>query len=348
MRRATCTLAFVLGLAASAAAQDGGKLSWMGKTSDPKTAMLDARDQNRPIMLFFSSDGSAACAKLSAGAFSDQNVIEAARNVACVFVDCDWGKKNKELSTKFGVTTFPTVVFCDPQGNSLGRMEAREPDEVAEALTVLARKFGAKAVPDLLVVFGIDYDAALVDARRYSRPILLYFSDLSPASLSVNEAMLDRSLRDLHGKFTCAKSDFVKGSAQCVKFNVTRAPTILVLDSKLPKPEEKPLLRIEGSRTVRELRRELESALPSRTPGSVTLPEGSELPPVKRDVPQETLSDDQIERKFIWARVAVAQDTLKRGSKDKAIEILEDVLKSYPKHKDTEDVKKVLEDMRKK
>ena len=57
MRRATCTLAFVLGLAASASAQDGGKLNWMGKTGDPKTAMLDARDQNRPIMLFFTSEG---------------------------------------------------------------------------------------------------------------------------------------------------------------------------------------------------------------------------------------------------------------------------------------------------
>jgi hypothetical protein len=27
----------------------------MGKEGDPKTAMLDARDQNRPIMLFFTS-----------------------------------------------------------------------------------------------------------------------------------------------------------------------------------------------------------------------------------------------------------------------------------------------------
>jgi len=57
MRGAIGTLAFVLGLAGAAAAQDGGKLTWMGKTGDPRTAILDAKDQNRPIMLFFSSPG---------------------------------------------------------------------------------------------------------------------------------------------------------------------------------------------------------------------------------------------------------------------------------------------------
>jgi len=57
MRGAIGTLALVLGLAGAAAAQDGGKLTWMGKTGDPKTAILDAKDQNRPIMLFFSSPG---------------------------------------------------------------------------------------------------------------------------------------------------------------------------------------------------------------------------------------------------------------------------------------------------
>ena len=65
MREASWSVAIVLGFATAAVApfgeahgkQDGGKLQWMGKSGDPKTAMLDARDQNRPIMLFFSSEG---------------------------------------------------------------------------------------------------------------------------------------------------------------------------------------------------------------------------------------------------------------------------------------------------
>ena len=57
MRAASLTFTIVLGLAAAAAAQDGGTMPWMNKSGDPKTHMLDARDQNRPILLFFTSDG---------------------------------------------------------------------------------------------------------------------------------------------------------------------------------------------------------------------------------------------------------------------------------------------------
>ena len=56
MRQAICTVALVLGLTSAAAAQDGGKLNWKGH-SDPKSAMLDARDQGKPIMLYFTSAG---------------------------------------------------------------------------------------------------------------------------------------------------------------------------------------------------------------------------------------------------------------------------------------------------
>ena len=40
-------------------------------------------------------------------------------------------------------------------------------------------------------------------------------------------------------------------------------------------------------------------------------------------------------------------DMVKRGKKDKAIEVFEDILKSYPKHVDTLVVKKLLEETRK-
>lgn len=47
----------LLALSASAAAQDGGKIPWSGKSGDPKAAMADAKRQNRPMLLFFTSVG---------------------------------------------------------------------------------------------------------------------------------------------------------------------------------------------------------------------------------------------------------------------------------------------------
>jgi len=57
MRATTCTIALFLSLGYAAIAQDGGKLNWKGKGGDPQTAMLDARDQGKPILLFFTSEG---------------------------------------------------------------------------------------------------------------------------------------------------------------------------------------------------------------------------------------------------------------------------------------------------
>jgi thioredoxin-related protein len=349
MRAAIGTIVFIVSLHSMTSAQEGGKLNWKGRTNDPRTAMLDARDQGKPIMLYFMSVGCPYCKELEDGAFSNPKVVEASSNVACIFVDCDWGKKNQELSKKFGVNELPTVVFCDPEGNSLGRLQARDPDTVAKALKGLGEQVGAKAPQDVQTLRGLDYEHARAEALRMSRLLLVYFGDSSPASLSVNESLLDGSLRDFHDKFSCAKVEFVRGSTECLKFDVTRAPTILILDPRLAKPQEKPLARIEGSRSARELHRDLEAALSARDSGSrtQTATEGTPLPARRETPPQEKLSDDVIERKFIWARVTVAQETLKRGNKEKAIEILEDVLKSYPKHKDTEEVRKVLEGMRK-
>jgi hypothetical protein len=346
MRAVVSTLAVVLGLAAAAEAQSGGKLVWQGRTGDPKTAMLDARDKNKPILLYFMSVGSQYCKELENGPFSDPRVVEATLNIECIWVDCDWGNKNKDLMTKYDVVGYPTVVLCDPQGKYIVTAETRDAEKLAKGLQLLGDNVGAKAPPPVSILIANDYEKARAEARRMKKPLVVYFADGSPACVTVNESLMDPSLRGIWPKVVTSKFEFVKGSADCNRFGVTRAPTILVLDSSFPRPEEKPLARIEGSRSAREIKRELEAALPGREPGS--LPGGADLPPVRRDAPEEKLSDDVIERKFIWARVAVAQDTLKRGNKEKAIEILEDVLKSYPKHKDTEDVRKVLEDVKKK
>jgi hypothetical protein len=54
MRHPFLTLAFTLGLAGIAAAQDGGKLPW---NRDPKAAQDEAKKTGKPMMMFFTSLG---------------------------------------------------------------------------------------------------------------------------------------------------------------------------------------------------------------------------------------------------------------------------------------------------
>ena len=285
---------------------------------------------------------------MSAGAFSDEKVIEASQRIACIFVDCAWGKKNEDLSQRFNVRGYPTVVFCDPDGKSVGELGDREPAAVAKQILGLADKYSSKpgAEAPASKLTGSSFAAALKEARRTSKLIAYYFYDDSPPSLAVTRALSDDLLKSAQGKFILVLALYRKGSDECVKFDVTRSPTILILEASREKPEEKLLARITGSRTARELARDLESALALAGKESSPTAKPTDAPSAPRE-PEEKLSDDEIDRKFIRARVAAAMEAVKTGKKAKAIEILEDLVKSYPKHVDTPVVKKLLEETRK-
>lgn len=76
---------------------------------------------------------------LSAGAFSDDAVVAATKGVVCVYVDCDWGRAHGDLIEKYGVRAFPTVVYCDADGEEVGRMQTFDAEVIAGEITRLAR-----------------------------------------------------------------------------------------------------------------------------------------------------------------------------------------------------------------
>jgi thioredoxin-related protein len=61
-----------------------------------------------------------------------------------IFVDCDWGKKNKDISTKYGIRGYPTVIFADPEGKELERLGNRDAESVAAQIESVAKKYPGK------------------------------------------------------------------------------------------------------------------------------------------------------------------------------------------------------------
>ena len=264
-----------------------------------------------------------------------------------MFVDGDWGKKNRDLYQEYGVTGYPTVIFCDPEGKSPQRMNARDPAGVAAEMRQAAAKFGGSAVVDLPSPPNFpEFSAQSFEAaRKSSKPLAVYFYDDSPGSASTHLAFADDVLKGILPKFFFTKATLTRGSGDSAKYDVTRAPTILVLNPSLDRPEEKPLARIAGSRSPREIRRDLEAAL---LPGVAAAPEASTTPPSPAPPPvDETLSDDEVDRQFIQASMVPAREWLRKGNKAKAIALLEDIIKSYPKHAATAEVRKLLAEVRK-
>jgi hypothetical protein len=338
MKPLLLSLALLPALASAAAAQDGGKIVWKGKGADSlQAAFEDALRDAKPIVLFFSIEGDAACKELSSGAFSSDDVVQASSALTCLFVDCTKGK-NSALVSNLKLKKVPSIVFMDPSGVPLADIQHRDAPSLATAMTNLALMFST------LPRFPEDVDAALATARKQDLPLLLYFYDDSPASLAVNKSMSDAELKPLRERFAYARAPMRKGSDVCVKYDVGRAPTILVLDASLPTPESKPLAKIVGSRNPRELRRDLEDALTATGSAAAAAP----APPLPTSpTRKEDLSDDALDRKFIQARIAVAKGLIQQGKSKEAIGVLEDVIKTYPKHVATGDAVQLLEKLKK-
>ena len=265
-------------------------------------------------------------------------MVDASRSLVCVFVDCDWGKKNRDLSEEYGVRGYPTVIFCDPEGKALEKLGARDPASVAAQIRKIAAAAAAGPAPPPMPEFAL---GAVGYARQKAKPLMIYFYDDSPASISVHQSIMDPILRPALQRLVAAKTAYRRGEGFSARFDVTRAPTILVLDAALEKPEAKPLARIEGSRSARELLRELEAVLGGASAPAAEGPAAERRPLVTKE--DEALSDDEVDRQFIQAQMVVAREWLRKERKPKAIEVLKDIIKSYPKHVATAEARKLLE-----
>lgn len=82
-------------------------------------------------------------------------------------------------------------------------------------------------------------------------------------------------------------------------------------------------------------------------------PRGGATPslPVRRDdrkpADASSLSDAELDARFVQVRFEVAKEHVRAGRKEKAIEILEDVVRSYPRHPETERARLLLQLLRK-
>jgi hypothetical protein len=61
-----------------------------------------------------------------------------------IFVDCDWGRKNGDISTKYKIRGYPTVVFTDPSGNEVERLGRRDAESVAAQIQEVVKNHGGK------------------------------------------------------------------------------------------------------------------------------------------------------------------------------------------------------------
>jgi hypothetical protein len=176
--------------------------------------------------------------------------MEASKKIVCVFVDCDWGKKNNDLSDKFKVEGYPTVLFCDPEGKQVAELNSRDPARIAAQIGEVAKKYGKAGFES--------FEKAAVVAKEEKKPILYVLAKPNaPSSLAA--AVADDSLKALIEKFVLVHGEITKENGDAKALSVSDA-TLLVLDPNA-ELKAKPLLKLTGKKDLKEVRKQLEAVL---------------------------------------------------------------------------------------
>ncbi len=118
MKKSCCLLflvLFVCGFTLGCSAEQGsGSISWLHSYED---AISKAKSEEKPLMIDIYTDWCGWCKKLDKDTFTDSKVIELSASFVCLKVD---GDKSEELTKKYDVRGYPTIVFTDSDGNKIG------------------------------------------------------------------------------------------------------------------------------------------------------------------------------------------------------------------------------------
>jgi thiol:disulfide interchange protein len=106
---------------------------------------LEARRQNKPLLLFFTAQWCHFCHQMADEALTNDQVVSLSERFVCVLVDAD---ASPEVCKQFHVSRFPTIQFVSPQGVVLNRLEGKCPGHqvtmaMQSALQTVARRGGA-------------------------------------------------------------------------------------------------------------------------------------------------------------------------------------------------------------
>lgn len=180
-------------------------------------------------------------------------MVEASKNLVNVFVDCDWGKKNTDLSTKYAVRGYPTVIFTDSKGKVIEPLGDRSAEGVLAQIQKNSKSTAAPALDS--------WDKAVESAKKENKKVLYLFVGTNKDSAAMEEALFDETLEKAREGFVYVKSTLTKDNADARRFNVsaTEPPILLVLDPNSDKPEAAPLKRIVGKKSSKDLLKELQS-----------------------------------------------------------------------------------------
>ncbi|HQU45228.1 MAG TPA: thioredoxin family protein [Pirellulales bacterium] len=101
-----------------------------------------ARDEQKPMLLFFTAQWCKYCHQMAKEAFAEEAVVALSRDFVCVLIDAD---AEPQACRQFEVRSFPTIQFVSSRGMRLNRVTGKQPaqqlvTQMKAALQAVARR----------------------------------------------------------------------------------------------------------------------------------------------------------------------------------------------------------------
>lgn len=107
-------------------AEDAGAISWLKSIDSAKAAALK---ENKIIMVDVFTDWCHWCKELDAKVFTDAKVIDSSRKLISLKVNAEDGGPGQMFARKYGVNSYPTILFINGQGQEVDRIGGFLPAE---------------------------------------------------------------------------------------------------------------------------------------------------------------------------------------------------------------------------
>jgi hypothetical protein len=167
-------------------------------------------------------------------------------------VDCNWGRANRDVSDRYGIRGYPTVVFADPEGNEIDRMRGRTPDAIIGQIESVATKFPGG---------GVAWLPSIADGRKAadkaSKPVVILFTDEGDDAKATEKAFGEKELAELRSKVVLVRHKIDPECDDCKEHKVKEGCCVLILFPV----KEGPRHRHEGALNVDAAKQALETAL---------------------------------------------------------------------------------------
>jgi thioredoxin-related protein len=112
------------------------KIAWAKSYS---AALQEAKKTNRPVMIDFYTDWCGWCKRLDKDVYTNEQVVKLARDFVSVKINAE--REGISEAQKYGIQSFPTILFVNAQGNVVGTIKGYLPAgkfaaEMQETLTI--------------------------------------------------------------------------------------------------------------------------------------------------------------------------------------------------------------------